>query len=212
MDFLNEKIGYILVGIVIIIIIYLSYKPVIDKIINYNNPVSNFEHRLPKDRYPDVVNEFGKPTQIINQTGGLIKWSNKDYFEEIVLKDESIEHMKPAPHCDFLYATINVYIPEDIVPIVMSLSKSVYYDNLKKELTARCHFMGANVSTLLLAMNIANDSANVNMYKNKYKDTIMSTSNPTTYKELYDELGNIVISNQNKYKNNMPNKKCNINV
>ena len=172
------------------------------------SPVSYFYHVLPKERYPDVVNEFGKPDFIINDKGGMAIWKNKDFFEEIVLKDESIEHKKPAPHCDFLYSTVNVYIPDELIPKVLRLSRSVNYDNLKKELTARCHFMGANVATLYLAMQIVNDYESEESPKSKYGKTIASTMNKETYKELYDELGQMVRDNQNKYKDNMPNREC----
>lgn len=197
---MNNKVNYVVIFSIVAFVVYLFMQN--------NRSVGNFTHGPPKNRFKDVVDEFGPPDMVINSSGGLAIWKNRDYFKEIILKDESIEHLKPKPHCDFLYATINVFVPESVKCILLELSQSIYYDDLKRELTARCHFMGANVATLYLAMMIINDPANAEMYKSKYGETIMGSMNPKTYKKLYNDLGNMVRMNQLMYKAYMPNVNC----
>ena len=200
-------VGQISVFLIIIIVICAIYY-----FINIGQGVSRFSHPLPKERYQDVVNEFGKPDIIVNQKDGVALWYNRDYFSKIMLKDESIEHKNPKPHCDFLYSTINVYIPKEHVWTILDLSESVTYDRLKSELTARCHFMGANIATLNLAMKMVNDPTNASSYKEKYGETIMSTMNPDIYKMLYNELGSMVASNMQQNGDKMANRNCLIRV
>lgn len=196
----------IILFIVITLCLATSYKS-IDHFAN-STGVSNFVHQLPKERYPDLIKEFGYPTYIVNRPNGVAIWKDKDFYTKIMLKDESIQHNKPKPHCDFLYSTINVYIPFSILMDVLRLSESIFYDQLKKELTARCHFMGANVATLYLAMMITNDPSNAQKYRSMYGDTIMSTMEPENYKKLERLLKTMVIDNQIKFRNEMPNKNC----
>jgi hypothetical protein len=195
----------VIIGVVLLLSVLLYY--VYSK---SNSGVNNFIHELPKKRYQDVVDEFGEPNVIQDEPNGFAIWNNKDYFTKIVLQDESIKHLKPKPHCDFLYATINVFIPDKNISKVLNLSQSVYYDNLKRELTARCHFMGANVATLYLAMMIINTPNKANSYHKSYGPTIMSTSNKRTYNLLYDNLKKLVKENQSKYSSKMAKKNCNI--
>jgi len=165
-----------------------------------NKNVDEFENILPKERYKDVINEFGNPDILINQPGGMAIWKKKDFFEEIILKDESIPHQKPKPHCDFLYAKINVYIPSKYILKILSLSESITYDKLKKELTARCHFMGANIATLYLALAIAKDPNNFEFYKSQYGSIINKTTNKKLYRNIYDELRKLIKLNKKNYK------------
>lgn len=189
----------IMIFFVVLVIIFL---------IGRKSDISNFKHVLPKKRYLDIVKEFGRPDLLINKSGGLALWKNKDYFTKIILKDESIEHPKPKPHCDFLYATINVYIPQGALCEILGLSQSIYYDSLKRELTARCHFMGANVATLYLAMKMLVDPDNIETYKTQYGPTIMSTMKKENYTKMYSELKKMVDINKKMYKDKMPNRNC----
>lgn len=170
--------------------------------------VSRFVHLLPKERYDDLVKEFGEPSILVNEAGGLAIWYHPAFYTQIVLKDESIEHDKPKPHCDFLYATVNVVVPFELVPLLLQISDSINYDNLKKELTARCHFMGANVATLWLAMRTLQDPANAAEYRSSYGPTIMATMDPAVYRQMVQELAQMVQQNQQANANQMPNRNC----
>jgi hypothetical protein len=204
---INLIIIMIIIAILIIIVLFfLFYNK------NMANSVNNFIKEAPRKRYIDVVKEFGEPDYIVNKPGGIAIWNKRNFFEQIVLKDESIEHLVPKPHCDFLYASIRVYIPENIIPLIIPLSKSIYYDKLKSELTARCHFMGADVATLYLAMMIINDPMNAEMYYKLYGPTIMNSADPIHYQELYRQLEMLTKQNQKMYQDNMPNENCKMNI
>ena len=162
--------------------------------------ISNFKHRIVKRRYYDLVKEYNRPNVIFNKPGGVAVWVNTDVFKTLILRDESIEHNHPKPHCDFLYGSIKVHIPDDILIKVLMLSKSITYDRLKKELTARCHFTGAVAATLYLALNIVNDHHNHEKYYKLYGPTIMSTMDRTcNYLDLKKQLKNLIDENRKKY-------------
>jgi hypothetical protein len=172
------------------------------------NSISAFEHNLPKERYPDLLKEFGSPTYTVNRKCGVAIWKQPQFFEKIMLKDESIEHKSPKPHCDFLYSTIKVHIEDNQFVNLLMLSESVTYDRLKKELTARCHFMGANVATLLLCMMIAENPGNRTNYYRMYGDMIMKSTDSQQYKIMKKELEQRVLENQKMWAGMFPNTSC----
>jgi hypothetical protein len=118
----------------------------------------------PKNRYPDLVSEFGSPDILDPAPGGFAMWRKPTLakkgspFDNIVIMDEEIPHCWPTPHYDFVKASICLELNSsqslDLL-IILSLSKSVWYDQLKNQLWVRCDNMGANVATALLATLIA---------------------------------------------------------
>lgn len=170
--------------------------------------VDKFDNVLPRERFPDIVKEFGNPDMLFNIEGGFAVWKRKSFFEKIILKDESIAHFKPRPHCDFLYATIRVYLPGKSRDKILDLSPSIYYDELKRELTARCDHMGPNVASLYLAMKLSEDGADHNKYKDMYDETIMSSKEPTTYANLSKQLESMINENHILYSAEMAKIDC----
>lgn len=168
--------------------------------------VYKFKHKMPKKRYSDVVDEFGAPDFVQNKPGGVAIWKQPDFFERIMLLDESIKHKSPKPHCDFLYSTVKVHIPFDMLEDVLKLSKSVKYDQLKGELTVRCHTMKANIPTINLVMKIVNGEDNVH---DEYGPLIMKTMNDKKfYTDLYLKTKNLVKQNQIKYEDTFHTEDC----
>lgn len=205
--------GAAVLGLIVHVLIFKSTagRPALGGVANESQGVSGFKHAAPRKRYPDLVKEFGEPDLVVNRPGGVALWDDRDYWTSIMLVDESVEHKEPKPHCDFLYSDINVYVPDDVLPQVLQLSKSIWYDRLKKQLTARCHFMGANVATLWLAMKIVRFPSQANEWSSQYGATIMSTmQSPAEFRRLYAELGDMVRANQDKYASEMPNTNCTI--
>lgn len=116
----------------------------------------------PAARYSDVVTEFGEPDAIDRNPGGGAVWYKKSMarqgkpWEMVVMLDEAVPHEKPAPHADFLYSWVRLDVPDDeTLHDILKLSESVSYDPLKKLLQVRCHFMGANLATAVLAIRMA---------------------------------------------------------
>ena len=58
---------------------------------------------------------------------------------------------------------------------VRSISESITYDPLKKQIGVRCHFMGANVATALLAVYVAKGKMTIEEAMQEYGTYVMST-------------------------------------
>jgi hypothetical protein len=157
------------------------------------------------------VAEFGSPDLIDTSAGGGAVWFKKTLrargkkYEQLMILDEAIPHANPSPHADFLYTQVRLAVPPELLRDVLGLSKSVQYDPLKKVLTARCHFSGANKATMYLAVKIALNILTLKEIQDTdfYRDTILRTipghplydpeaehryellSSPLTYSKIY---------------------------
>lgn len=146
----------------------------------------------PKERYPDVVKEFGSPCFVDPRSGGRAVWTSKKLkntpYDEIIIRDEEIPHCCPAIHVDFLSSAVCVEIKDKLkLNQVLGITKSIWYDQLKNQLWARCHFMGANVATLVLATDILlNKTEMNNKVPMMYKSMIMGSND--NYKQLTKRL------------------------
>lgn len=146
----------------------------------------------PKDRMDDVVKEFGNPDTCDANAGGGATWYKYSLqkkgkpYEMIVMLDEAIPHYKPTPHADFLYTWVKMKIDKkSIRDQVLGLSDSVSYDQLKQVLQVRCHFMGANKATIVLAIKIVTGELTLKQIQdnNLYAKYIFRTVNGH---KLYD--------------------------
>lgn len=150
-------------------------------------------HPQPSEELSRVISEFGTPGILDTSPGGMGRWSGDllrgTPFTEIVLKDEAIPHCCPAPHLDYLYGSVCVDIPSDVQSAMLDVSKSVWYDRLTHTLTARCHFMGAVVATLLLVTRMA---LGVVGSGSTYGGLIMGSKDPATYMTMFNELAHNV--------------------
>lgn len=177
----------------------------------FANAVGNWVHRLPRTRFVDIVKEFGEPDWIVNKRGGEAVWKNRAFYSRIVLKDESVEHTVPKPHCDFLTATVGgIRLPLEGIQELPQISESITYDTLKQELSARCHAMPAIVATLLVALDVAlDDELTVAEAKEAYGQMVMDAFDPEKYTEMAQALEENIMeahaSNQS-----LPNFQCDI--
>lgn len=151
----------------------------------------------PVERFTDVVKIYGMPKVLNKSKGGIAIWTKdqmkkkKSCYDEIYLKDESIPHGKPKPHADFLYTVVTYPVPPNKLMDVLGISQSIMYDQLKKQIIARCHFLGANASTIVLAMRIADGELTLKQLKkrNIYKKFIMATVPGTdTYNKKNEKM------------------------
>ena len=149
----------------------------------------------PVKYYDMVVEKYGKPDLLINKQGGLCIWS--DYkkikpHKSILLMDEYVDHDKPKQHFDFLYSYINIYVPPSKLYDVLSISGSVNYDPLKKELFARCGSFEANFATLRTVFNVINNK------KTEYGQNINNKDDEIKDNEKY--VMRQTIENRRKYR------------
>ncbi len=148
-------IGAIVLALLIFIIIWV--------LVTRGKVKPNWKDK-PKNRYPDLVAEFGNPDILDPAPGGFAMWRKATLakkgspFDNVTIVDEAVPHCWPAPHYDFVKASICLELNSSQsleLLVILSLSKSIWYDQLKNQLWVRCDNMGANVATALLATMIA---------------------------------------------------------
>lgn len=153
-------------------------------------------HSEPSVELPRVISEFGTPGILDTSPGGLGRWGARlltgTPFTELVIKDEAIPHCCPAPHLDYLYASVCVDLSPEVQTAMLTISKSVWYDRLTHTLTARCHFMGAVVATLLLVTQIALGLVSPKTAPTVYGPMIMGSKDPASYRVMFNELAHNV--------------------
>ena len=147
-------------------------------------------HSKPSDRLPDVIAEFGTPNIIDTSPGGLALWGASSLkgtpFTEIILKDEEIYH--GGSHVDFLTAGVCVDLRPEVQHAMLAITESVWYDRLTRTLYARCHHMGAVVSTLLLVTQLALGLVTPQAAPGLYGGMVRSSSNPVSYATMKAQM------------------------
>jgi hypothetical protein len=147
------------------------------------------------------IKNYGMPSVINQNEGGIAIWNENDLkdkkffgksncFQEMIIRDESVEHLCPAKHYDFMYNSIVVPVKPDQIKILSSLSGSVIYDPLKNFLTARCGSIEAILATLALCTDLLLGNHNITDVHNKgiYGTMINKTSDEDFVKGLYSDL------------------------
>ena len=148
-----------------------------------------WDHEKPTMRFPEVVAEFGTPNVLDTSPGGFAQW-RKDVlagtpYVEIVLRDEEIPHVT---HYDYLTATVCADLSREVQIALMNVTESVWYDRLKHELSARCHFQGANVATLLLVTRMQLGHVPLDQAPGLYGGMIAESKDPETYAMMTADL------------------------
>jgi hypothetical protein len=117
----------------------------------YKKHTNSYYFQTPFQKYLDLVAEFGPPTLVNPQPGGMAIWQNPNgIFKRIVLVDEQIVNRFPQPHLGFLYTDVKIKIPIENLNKVLSISGDLMYDNIKKILTVRG--MSINYNLALIAL------------------------------------------------------------
>ena len=146
----------------------------------------------PAARLGEVIAEFGTPNILDTSPGGMARWAGNVLagtpYSEILLKDEQIPHCCPMPHDDYLYASVCVDLAPEVQMAMLAITKSVWYDRLTHTLTARCHFMGPNVATLLLVTRMQLGSVSLSEAPGLYGGLVSASQDPATYAVMYGEL------------------------
>lgn len=157
---------HILIGIIVVAVIYYVYTQYIHESFFINQTmlsIYNFDHKVAGFEYPKILKIFGYPSVFKDRPNGFVMWKKPGIFEQIYIKDEAVKH---GDHCDFIYATIKVHIPQFSLPKVQDLSESLMYDRLKQELTVRCGSLSNIVQTMINALEIV---SNKKQTGDKYK-------------------------------------------
>lgn len=151
-----------------------------------DKPVKGWGTNTPKAEFARQVKQFGPPSILDPKPGGFAVWDKMtlkrlgepaNCLYRVVIRDEQVPHSKPGPHVDYLYYWTFMDIPGELINAVLSISDSISYDPLKKLLQVRCHFSGANWSTLYSALLIMKRRYTIQQFKRDkiYGKTIFST-------------------------------------
>ena len=156
------------------------------------HPSGKLGKSFPVLRLSELVRRFGKYDSIDRKQGGSAIWSEPTLkkrgfiWHRIELKDELIPH---GDHADFLYAEYNLKVPKNKISQVRAISPSLTYDELKGIVRARCHFMGANLVTILLAKRVATGKMSLGQAQKQYTPLIGQVSkDPILYNKFLLEL------------------------
>lgn len=183
--------------------------------------------------YIHLLNDLGPPTVKSTRPGGIAIWTKDDLsskifygssncFDEIMLRDEAIQHNNPVSHFDCLYVSIKVSIPKNKLKLIESCD-IVFYDRMKNLLTARCNNIRACILILYVITklllneiketeiieyhrNLLNDIQNSNLMAQIYADLV---NNKITLDTKQEEtiLSNDLLGGTKKKSNKKSNKK-----
>lgn len=158
-----------------------------------------WHHSRPKEYYPKCVKMYGTPDAISVKRNGFALWLTRGLFSEHLLRDEDVKHCVPRPHHDYFYSSVKFYVPADKVCDVLKISGSLFYDGLKKYLTARCGGIGANYATLYLAMMVAEGKLSIKEVKSDDMYPKMIRGELIPHKKLHKIMYKMKVKNNKRY-------------
>ena len=156
--------------------------------------VREFRWKLPRRRFVSLYSYLGKPSSVSSPEDdrgapAVAIWEgrhNKTLISyRIELRDRPKLHWPPDAHLDFLKLTINQPIQAARIFDVTSISDSIGYEASTTSLSATCHFLGATVATLSLALAVAGGKISSTHARMQYGARIKSTLHPSYGKKAY---------------------------
>jgi hypothetical protein len=161
---------------------------------NWNNFINEEKARdfLKNWKYDDaqhyaeeLVNRYGEPDI---SSDDMLLWEGKiSKFTQTYIKDESIPHCCPKPHRDYVYSTMEIDVPEELMEAITKASESIIVDQLKNEVTARCADINANAITLGFVQKLVDGEIEPENSKEEYEKHIIEGIYPEWYKEKEKE-------------------------
>ena len=113
--------------------------------------IRDWKNQEPQRFARSLIRHWGQPDE---ETGTQATWYNRDGFKRVTVLDEYILHCCPEPHYDFVYSTIDLNVPKNLVRVLADSSESILVDLLKNEVSARCATLSANAVTLNYVMDV----------------------------------------------------------
>ena len=162
--------------------------------------VSKWKNKGPKNLYPKLLKLLKKPVFTANVPNGMAYWKTKGLFSEHLLKDEHIKHCVPSNHVDYFYSSIKFYVPPEYFKRFCSISGSIFYDGLKKLITARCAGIGANIATLYLGMSLVQGKMTIQDIKKKGLYSKHIRGEAISHDEMRKKMMDMKRKNNKKYK------------
>lgn len=165
--------------------------------------LGNWKHQKPQKQFIKLLNALGEPSVISNVQDGIVIWTKNDLkgveilgnqscFEEMILRDEAVEHNCPSKHHDYFYSYVKVGVHPSQINMLFSISGSVSYDPLKNLLSARCATLAANIATLTLCTDLLLGENGNYPEKNIYYTNISSVHKSGAYGKLINSTNDSI--------------------
>ena len=147
--------------------------------------IKNWKYDDAQDYAEYLVERYGEPDIVGND---MLVWEGKiSQFTQTYIKDESIPHCCPKPHRDYVYSTMEIDVPEELMEPIAKASESIIVDQLKNEVTARCADINANAITLGFVQKLVAGDIEPGDAKKEYERHIIEGIYPDWYKEKENE-------------------------
>ena len=148
--------------------------------------LKNWEHKDAANYAQELIDRYEEPDEF---SESQMTWRNISQFDETTVKDESIPHNFPKPHHDFVYSTIEIEVPEELVSVFAHATESILVDRLKNTVTARCGDINANAITIGFVQDVISNkvSQEPEEAKKEYARRIIEGDLPDWFKENTDE-------------------------
>jgi hypothetical protein len=152
---------------------------------NENN-LNNWQYEDAKSYAEELIEQYGDPDVMTNN---MVLWKDNKIseFKKVYVLDESIPHDSPRPHHDFVYSTMEIDVPQELMEAVAKASESIIVDQLKNEVTARCGDIFANAITLGFVQKLIEGEIKPEDAEEEYKKHILEGMTPDWFKEELDE-------------------------
>ena len=153
-----------------------------------------WENKNPKKTAETYVKVFGPPDEIGKS---YAKWDNiADFGGPTIIKDEEIAHDHPVEHIDFVYSTKQIRVTAEQVGVLAKCSGSIIVDQLKEEVTARCHYLIKNAVTLGFVEDVVTEGFLAALDKTprqEYAKRIKTNITPDWYNDPLNEYKKTLI-------------------
>lgn len=147
--------------------------------------LDSWKHEDAKEYAEELIETYGEPDVLAE---GMALWNGGiSEFNSVYVKDESIEHCCPRPHRDYVYSTMTIDVPEELMEAVAQASESIIVDQLKNEVTARCADIVANAITLGFVQDLVSGKIDPEESGEEYERYILETITPDWFKEELKE-------------------------
>lgn len=111
-----------------------------------------------------LINHFGPPDE---NGGTCLYWRSITPFYDVYIIDESVTHLFPEPHRDYVYSTLEIPVDPELYTLFGKVTGSIIIDGLKNQVTARCGTLFANAVTLGFVQDVINRKVSHNAEKAK---------------------------------------------
>ena len=184
--------------------IFENWKKFLNEQQELESILDNWEHEDAANYAKVLIEKYGEPDEY---SENQMTWRDISQFDETVVKDESVPHDSPKPHRDFVYSTIELEVPEELVQTFAAASESILIDRLKNTVTARCGDIEANAITLGFVQDVVRgeEPSDPEEAKEEYNGRILKGILPSWFKhdqmteeETRDTYGSEVVDRNEK--------------